>query len=252
MPESKIYVSELSSSKHVFCNYHFCRGNSNKKKTRIGIIVKGSGTYIYLNKKLSVNEGDIVFIPENVYCYSEWRGNPEIEVIYVSCFMHYESFCYEPQIIYCDKEIKNNLIRINNILCLGYIEELEAYSIFYMVLQNILPNMIQSNIYVDKTLRNAIQYILDNWNNNFSIGDVAKYCCVSESALYHLFRKGLVQTPINFLNSIKINKAIEYLENSKYSIATISRLVGFKSENYFRRVFADVTGTTPLKFRKKS
>lgn len=252
MSYGKIYVSELSSSKHIFNNYHFCRGNSSKKKTRIGTIVKGSGTYICLNKKLSVNEGDIVFIPENVYCYSEWRGDPEIEVIYVSCFIHYESFRYEPQIINCDTKTKNNLMRINTLLSSGYIEELEAYSIFYTVLQNILPNMIQSNIYVDKTLRSAIQYISDNWNSSFSIADVAKNCCVSESTLYHLFKKELGQTPVNFLNSIKINQAIEYLEYSNYSIATISQLVCFNSENHFRRIFSDVTGTTPLKFRKKS
>ncbi len=62
MQVGKIYVSELSTSKHIFNNYHFCRGNSNQRKTRVGVIIKGSGTYIYLNKKLNVNEGDIVFI----------------------------------------------------------------------------------------------------------------------------------------------------------------------------------------------
>ena len=73
MQDGRIYVSELSVSKHVFDNYHFCRGNSNQRKSRFGIIVKGSGTYIYLNKKLNVNEGDIVFIPENIFCYSEFH-----------------------------------------------------------------------------------------------------------------------------------------------------------------------------------
>ena len=63
MQLGKIYVSELSTSKHAFHNYHFCRGNSNQRKTRIGLIQKGRGTYIYLNKKLNVNEGDIVFDP---------------------------------------------------------------------------------------------------------------------------------------------------------------------------------------------
>ena len=48
-----------------------------------------------------------------------------------------------------------------------------------------------------------------------------------------------------------INIAIEYLENQNYSVATISRLVGFNSENHFRKVFTDITGTTPLKYRKR-
>jgi AraC-like DNA-binding protein len=248
----KIYVSELSTSKHIFNNYHFCRGNSNQRKTRVGVIIKGSGTYIYLNKKLNVNEGDIVFIPENIYCYSEWHGNPEIEVIYVSCFMHYEQFLYEPQIIYCDKEIKDDLIEISNLLTFDYIRELEAYSLFYKLLKKVLPQMVRSNISYDKTLQTAIEFITDNWNNEFSVADLAKKCCVSESTLYHLFQKELGQTPVNFLNSIKINNAIKYLESSNYSISTISRLVGFNSENHFRKIFKSVTKTTPSKFKNKS
>ena len=250
MKNTGMYVSELSTSKHTFNEYHFCRGNSNRRKTRIGVVIKGHGTYIYLNKKLAVSEGDIVFIPENIYCYSEWRGSPEIEVVYVSCFMHYESFCYEPQKINCDEEVKEQLLKISSLLSLDYLESLEAYSLFYKVLQKILPQMVQTDGEYDKTLQTAIEYITNNWNNNFSVADLAKKCCVSESALYHLFQKKLGQTPVSLLNSIKINIAIEYLENSNYSISTVSRMVGFNSENHFRRVFTDLTGTTPLKYRK--
>ena len=111
--------------------------------------------------------------------------------------------------------------------------------------------MVRSNISYDKTLQTAIEYITDNWNNDFSVGELAKKCCVSESTLYHLFQKELGQTPVGFLNSIKINIAIKYLESSNYSISTISRLVGFNSENHFRKVFRSVTETTPSKFKKK-
>ena len=92
---------------------------------------------------------------------------------------------------------------------------------------------------------------MSNWHTSFSVADLAKRCCVSESTLYHLFRKELGQTPIKFLNSVRINVAIEQLENSNHSIATISRMVGFNSENHFRKIFCDLTGTTPSKYRKK-
>lgn len=251
MNNSKIYVSELSTSKHIFNEYHFCRGNSNRRKTRIGLIIKGHGSYIYLNKRLAVSEGDVVFIPENIYCYSEWRGNPEIEVVYVSCFMHYDNFQYEPQRIECNNDVKDEILQISELITKDYLECLEAYSLFYKLLQKILPQMIQSDGEYDKTLQTAIEYITNNWNNNFSVADLAKKCCVSESALYHMFQKKLGQTPVSFTNSIRINIAIEYLENSNYSISTISRSVGFNSENHFRRVFSELVGTTPLKYRKK-
>ncbi len=245
-----IYVSELGISEHTFNKYHFCRGNSNKRKTRIGIILEGSGTYIYLGKKLKVSKGDVVFIPENVYCYSEWYGEPEIRVVYLSCFMHYENFKYEPQKLEVDETIKKDILQIAEILSEKSLNVFEAYSRFYKVLQTVFVKLRECEIIFDKTLQTAVEYITDNFDKDFSVVELSKKCCISESTLYHLFQRELGQTPISFLNSIRINIAIEHLENSNYSISTISGLVGFNSENHFRKVFAEFTGTTPLKYRK--
>ena len=245
-----LFVSDLSTSKHTFQNYHFCRGNSNRRKSRIGVILRGSGAYIYLGRKLNVTAGDVVFIPENIYCYSEWRGEPDIAVVYLSCFIHYESFRYAPQILVADDTLRQDILEISAMLGQGQMEELEAYARFYKLLQQVLPKMAESNIVMDKTLQLAIEYITSNWDRDFFVADLAKLCCVSESTLYHLFQKELGQTPVRFLNSIRINVAIEYLENSNDSVSQISQKVGFHSENHFRKVFAEFTGTTPLKFRK--
>ena len=250
MQNTALYVSELSTSKHSFSNYHFCRGNSNRRKTRLGVIIKGKGAYIYLNKRLSVHEGDVVFIPENIYCYSEWHGSPEIEVVYLSCFLHYDGFRYEPQRLDFSSELKQEILQIASLLGEGWVSELDAYSRFYRLLMTAMPQMQESTLTYDKTLQTAIGYITENWNRHFSVADLAKAACISESALYHLFQRELGQTPVHFLHSIRINVAIEYIENTEYSISEICRLVAFRSENHFRKVFSEYTGTTPLKFRK--
>ena len=251
MKNENLFVTELSSSKHVFNRYHFCRGNSNKRKTRIGVIAKGSGSYIYLGKRLKVTEGDIVFIPENVYCYSEWHGDPTIEVVYLCCFMHYESFKYEPQTIALPKERRDELLAIADLLSDEGADALLAYARFYGLLPSIVAVLRESEITFDKTMQTAIEYITEHWDRDLSVAALAKHCCVSESTLYHLFSRELGQTPISLLNSVRINIAIEYLENTDHSIATISRSVGFHSENHFRRMFFELTGTTPSGYRKK-
>ena len=246
----EIYISELSTSMHVFNKYHFCRGNSSSRKSRLGLILKGSGTYIYLNQKLKVNEGDVVFIPENVYCYSEWHGDPLIEVVYLSCFMHYENYKYGAQVLSVSENTKTDILQISNLLKGDVLERLEAYSRFYKLLQSVIVKLKPMEVVIDITLQSAIEYVTQNWDKDISVADIAKKCCVSESSIYHSFQKNLGQTPIRFVNSIRINVAIEHLENSIYSISKISELVGFNSENHFRKVFFDFTGTTPLKFRK--
>lgn len=247
---SGIYVSELTTTHHTFSRHHFCRGNSSKRKSRLGLILKGSGTYLYHNKRLTVTAGDAVFIPENVYCYSEWRGDPEIEVLYLSCFMHYESYTYEPQLLPISEEEKHSIVQISELLAADPQTNFEAYSRFYALLGTLIPKMQVCEETYDKTLQTAMAYITDRSERDISVGELARECCVSESTLYHLFRRELGQTPIAFLHSVRINIAIEYLENSSYSVATVSRLVGFHSENHFRKVFSKLTGTTPLKYRK--
>ena len=245
-----IYVSELGTSKHIFHKYHFCRGNSNKRKSRIGLILDGNGTYIYLNQKLKVCRGDVVFIPENIYCYSEWHGDPHIEVVYLSCFLHYKSYQYGAQVIDVDEAIKIDILQIAALLERGELDTLEAYSRFYRLLQTILPDLKPMDLVIDATLQTAIEYVTEHWDKDFLVADIARRCCVSESTLYHLFQHHLGQTPIRFMNSIRINVAIEHLENGNFPISKISELVGFHSENHFRKVFFEFTGTTPLKFRK--
>lgn len=245
-----IYASELSASKHSFHRYHFCRGNTNRRKTRIGVVLKGRGSYIYLGKRLSVDEGDVVFIPENIFCYSEWHGDPEIEVVYVSCFLHYDGNCYEPERLLTDADTRELILEISRLLSEKSPDTLLAYSLFYRLLRCLLPGLKETSVSYDKTLQTAIEYITGNFQGNFSVGDLAKQCCVSESTLYHLFQKELGETPVGFLNSIRINVAIEHLENGERSISEISRLVGFRSENHFRKIFRSVTGTTPLKYKK--
>ena len=250
MSNHTIYISELSAVRHTFSGHHFCRGNSNKRKSRFGIILSGSGTYLYLDKKLKVNAGDAVFIPENVFCYSEWCGAPVIEVVYLSCFMHYESLRYEPQRLSLCEEEKQEILQIAEMLSEGREQTLFAYSRFYHLLGTLLSKLRGSEVAQDGTLQAAVAHITEHIAEELSVADVARACRVSESTLYHLFKRVLGQTPVRFINSIRINLAIEQLENSDHSVATVSRLVGFRSENHFRKTFQSFTSTTPLKFKK--
>ncbi len=247
-----IYITELCAVEHRFDKHHYCRGNNSRRKSRFGLIEEGSGVYMYLNRRLQVQKGDIVFIPEGVFCYSEWKGEPQIKVTYISCFMHYNAKPYEyvPQKLTCSPEVWDKLTEISRLLGGDMTDELEAYSQFYAVLKTVIPHMHRHPMAVDKTLQQAMAYITDHWDQDFPIAAVAKECCVSESKVYHLFKQYLGETPVHFLNSIRINNAIGYLESTDRSVSQISRAVGFRSENHFRKVFSDITGTTPLKFRK--
>jgi transcriptional regulator GlxA family with amidase domain len=164
--------------------------------------------------------------------------------------MHYETFKYEPQILSLGEGAVEDILSIRELLSMGELETLEAYSRFYRLLQSVVVKMVPSDVTYDVALLSAVEYVTSHYDESFSVADLAKHCCVSESSLYHLFQKELGQTPVKFINSIRINVAIEHLENSNLSIATVSEMVGFHSENHFRKVLSELSGITPLQYMK--
>ncbi len=248
--EADFHISSLSLSEHSFQNYHFCRGNNSKRKSRIGLIEAGSASFMYLNERIPVQEGDVVFIPGKIFCYSEWMGQPDIRVFYLSFDIECDESdgSYQLQTLPADEEIRALLRRIRALLEVD--DRLEAYSLFYHALSSFLPHMNACRRRLDKSLYDAIDYITCNWNRDFSVGDVARECSLSESKIYHLFQEQLGQTPVSYLNAVRVNYAIQYLENEHFSIAEICRLTNFHSESYFRRVFRSITGLTPSEYRR--
>ena len=50
---------------------------------------------------------------------------------------------------------------------------------------------------------------------------------------------------------MRINEAMQYLEETNYGIEEIAFKVGFSSPKYFTKKFKEVVGMTPSAFRKK-
>ncbi len=254
MGSDKIFhITNLTLNDHFFREYHFCRGNNSKRKSRIGLVEAGHANFMYLNRKIEVKQGDVIFIPGKIFCYSEWFGSPDIRVFYLSFDVECdeEEGAFELQSLPVEREETRQLLRrIRELLQGDLPQTLEAYSLFYHFLAQSLPRLDSKRQKLDSRLHTAIDYITRNWNRDFSMADLAQECLLSESHLYHLFKTYLGQTPVNYLNAVKVNYAIQYLENEQASIAEICAMTNFHSESYFRRVFRAATGITPSDYRK--
>jgi YesN/AraC family two-component response regulator len=56
-------------------------------------------------------------------------------------------------------------------------------------------------------------------------------------------------SPWDYLNRYRIYQARELLRRTSDSVRVIARQVGFKDHAYFSRVFRNLTGVSPQKFR---
>lgn len=73
---------------------------------------------------------------------------------------------------------------------------------------------------------------------------------LSTSYFSRYFHKISGMTFSRYVNTIRIEKAIEYLKESKYTITEISIQCGFDTIRHFNRTFKEITGLTPRQMPK--
>lgn len=56
----------------------------------------------------------------------------------------------------------------------------------------------------------------------------------------------------DYIRKIRIEKAINLIQNSNYTLTEISYLTGFSDQSHFTRIFKLHTGENPSSFRKKT
>ena len=74
---------------------------------------------------------------------------------------------------------------------------------------------------------------------------------VSERTLNRRFLKALGQTPLQYLQSLRIDHAKNLLETTRLSVETVGAHVGYGDASTFRRLFKRETGLTPKGYQQR-
>ncbi|MCE5225223.1 MAG: AraC family transcriptional regulator [Porphyromonadaceae bacterium] len=100
-------------------------------------------------------------------------------------------------------------------------------------------------ICTNESLKKAISYLRMNFHTDITMEDVAQQAGIGERYLRKLFAQHLNISPLDYLNQIRINKAIDLLKNTELSVKEICFTCGYKSPQYFSRVFKQQMGISP-------
>ena len=85
----------------------------------------------------------------------------------------------------------------------------------------------------------------------FSASQFASEMFVSRSLLYKKIRAITDLNITDFINSFKLKKAVELIQENKLPIADIAFNVGFNDPKYFSRIFRKFYGMSPSEFKFK-
>lgn len=96
----------------------------------------------------------------------------------------------------------------------------------------------------------SVNYMLENLNKTIRLEELANMVQLSTSHFSRLFVTKTNQSPIDYFNQLKIQKACRLLDISNLSISEIAGDLGYEDPFYFSRIFKKLMGISPRDFRK--
>ncbi len=99
-------------------------------------------------------------------------------------------------------------------------------------------------------LKKVLTYIRSHYDTQITLNDMADAVGMSPKYFCFFFRDMTKKTPVEYLNSYRIERAARKLLNSDMSVTEISYACGFNDLSYFIKSFKKLKGITPAKFRK--
>lgn len=103
----------------------------------------------------------------------------------------------------------------------------------------------------NKRLRSVMEYLRDHLEEKISLNDMADKFGFSERSLSRLFQKEGINFT-QYLQAIRIVKAMELLSEKNLNIDTVSLLVGYESPSSFSNTFMRYTGIRPSEYAQKT
>ena len=128
---------------------------------------------------------------------------------------------------------------------------LELRKYYGLFFRNIAQMMEEDNIYSTGTVIENIQrYIQHNYQKDLTQEFIASLFYLNRSYLSTLFRQTTGVKFVDYLNSVRINKAKEILVSTDRKMYQVAKAVGYDNTKYFFRVFKKTVGCAPEQYRK--
>lgn len=256
---------------------------------QINYIYQGKGKHIVNNHQFDIIKGDIFVIPpyvphsilasdDSVMEIFEFEFIPEFinqdfdRIENAASFM---DFAYIEPFLVSENKVKPRLnilgkkqVEIENILNEALIEYKEKPSGYQLLIKSLLLKLLiivgrefTSNVessedhsvftrYRD-AIQSAVKYMEEQYSEDLSIEHMAKRFLLSQSYFSYLFKSITGKTFIEYLNGVRISKALELLKNTDKRVLDICYDVGFRNINHFNRMFRQLMGVSPMEYRKR-
>lgn len=274
---SKTLISKKSSSAHYQFEENFFHYSQNlypsmsnahfHETYEIYYLIEGKRRYVIEDKMYDLYPGDMILIPEMV-THKVWNvpdsetnnyharflltpRKEDIPEIFLPCFdTHYYHLTEKEQsvIVNCFEDLQRN-------------QKKDQYTPYYnqanliKILHTLAKSKVSNNTdsyFTPKELRmqEAATYIKENCDQQLTLKELADKYGFTKEYFSTIFKETTGFGVSEYLNQMRIAKAMNLLTTTSLSIMDISNQCGFNDSNYFSAVFKKITHIPPQKFRK--
>jgi AraC-like DNA-binding protein len=103
----------------------------------------------------------------------------------------------------------------------------------------------------DPQVQKAVQALHEDCARQWSLEALAQHAGLSRTSLAERFRKTMGNTPLNYLRTVRMQKAMGALSSSERSLEQIAQEVGYQDAFSFSKVFKRTLGVAPRDFRRQ-
>ena len=252
--------------KHKLSNMHY------HSEFELIYVKKGCVNFYINDEECVVKEGNVIFINSNIIHRTECTQNNTVNVLlqfknpsdsnyafrYLSGFIKKNKVPFflfnidEPDTVILINFIEN-ILEENKLKGNAYKNFISGYLnliVAFMQRKKILPDsreiLRREEIYKFNPL---FKYIDENFHEQITLDDLSELMHLNQAYLCRIFKDATGGTITEYINYVRIHKAIKMLKSSK-TLSEIAYQCGFSSLTYFNRVFKKSRNYSASEYRK--
>lgn len=104
---------------------------------------------------------------------------------------------------------------------------------------------------VDRRVQAVIDYMSEDLSRPLRLKEVAQSVNLSASRLQHLFKADTNMTALQYLKSLRMQRAKQLIDSTFLNTKEIMQRVGMKNESHFVREFKKMYGLPPGSYKQR-
>lgn len=228
----------------------------------IHFVMQGKVKLTYDQQEITLNQGDAFCLFPGIRCGYRYRPDEKpLKMMWISFDGNHsrtlltkagykETAPYLKRVM--TKELHHALQQLFVPPTDGFKRYLELQSSLYRIFGCMTPTEENDfpSIGPAHWIPKSIEYMKTHYMEHITIQDVSAYICVHRAHLSKVFTEKVGMTPVRFLEKLKMDKAMELLRTSTYTIKEIASTIGYPDPYTFTHAFSRYVGIPPAKWRR--